>query len=147
MNKEWDPETAHLTDGAGIVLLRRFENEWRVLGLWMNGGYDITKGHVESGDDHLDTAIRETFEEAGIDELKFEFGSVYHTEDFLRTYIATTTQDAVIKPNQNGLEEHESCCWLTFEQMEKQAYDYLKPIIIWAHNIARKGENNDQVSR
>ena len=47
MYEEWDAKTAHLTPGAGIVLLRKIKGEWMVLGLLSNGQYDITKGHVE----------------------------------------------------------------------------------------------------
>tara|TARA_R110002072_G_scaffold204573_2_gene362550 strand:- start:2327 stop:2770 length:444 start_codon:yes stop_codon:yes gene_type:complete len=147
MYKEWDAETAHLTPGAGIVLIRKFKNEWKVLGLLLNGQYDITKGHVEKGDSYLDTAIRETYEEADIKELNFVFGYDYCTLDYLRVYMATTTQQAKIKENKNGFKEHESYSWLSFEEMEEQTYDYLKPAIIWAREKIKTREKNDQIGR
>tara|TARA_R110000823_G_scaffold206656_1_gene337365 strand:+ start:767 stop:1201 length:435 start_codon:yes stop_codon:yes gene_type:complete len=143
MPHQWNWETAHLTPGAGIVLLRKFDNNWKVLGLWKDNGYDITKGHVEEGDGYLETAIRETFEEADIDELSFDFGFIYHTEDYLRIYVATTTQDAKIKLNHNGVAEHDRHSWLTLEEMETQVYNYLKPAIMWVRKEVLKNEKTD----
>jgi 8-oxo-dGTP pyrophosphatase MutT (NUDIX family) len=132
MSSKWNWETAHLTPGAGIILLRKFDDQWKVLGLWKNGGYDITKGHVEDGDGYLETAIREAFEEANIDKINFCYGEKYYTADYLRIFLGTTTQDVLIKKNKEGFKEHDSYCWLTLEEMQKQTYDYLKPAIKWA---------------
>ena len=139
---KWKWETAHLTPGAGIVILRKFNDEWNVLGMWANGGYDIPKGHVEDGEGFLETAIRETFEESNIDDINFQFGYSYITLDYLRVYVAVTTQQAKIKPNHKGFMEHEHFSWLTFEVMMEKTYDYLKPAIQWAKEEATN-ENTD----
>jgi 8-oxo-dGTP pyrophosphatase MutT (NUDIX family) len=143
MQKEWDIKTAHLTPGAGIMVVRKFDNEWKVLGLLKDSKYDITKGHVEPGDGYFETALRETFEEADIKNLNFTFGYDYCVLDYLRIYIATTQDSPKIKPNIRGVEEHEACVWLTFEEMEEQAYYYLKPAVRWARQKIKGGNRYD----
>ena len=143
MYEEWDAKTAHLTPGAGIVVIKLFDNQWRVLGLLSDNKYDITKGHVEKGDEYFDTAVRETYEEADIKDLKFIFGYDYCALDCLRVYVAVTDSDAKIKENKNGIKEHESYSWLTFEEMERQTYSYLKPAIVWAKEKIKNESKND----
>lgn len=146
MQKQWDPKTAHLTPGAGIVVIKLFDNQWKVLGLLSNNKYDITKGHVELGDQYFETAIRETDEEADIKNLDFIFGYDYCNLDYLRVYVAVTTDEPKIKPNDNGIKEHEACVWLTFEEMEVQAYEYLKPAISWVKEKIENEKEYDQTS-
>ena len=33
--------------GAGIVVVRKFKNDWKVLGLKLNGAYDLPKGKTD----------------------------------------------------------------------------------------------------
>ena len=84
----------------------------------------------------------ETFEESNINKINFQFGHSYITLDYLRVYVAVTTQQAKIKPNYKGFMEHEHFSWLTFEVMMEKAYDYLKPAIEWAREEALN-ENTD----
>ena len=63
MTGKWNWETAKTAPGAGIIVVKKFNNEWKVLGMWARGGYDIPKGHIEDGDDVFETALRETKEE------------------------------------------------------------------------------------
>ena len=72
---KWTWETAPQSIGAGIVVVRKIDGEYKVLGLWSRGGYDIPKGHVEEGEGVFDTAIRETEEEASITDLYFKWGN------------------------------------------------------------------------
>ena len=59
--------------GAGVVVVKRIDEEWKVLGLRLYGKYDIPKGGIEEGEDTFSTALRETLEEADISELNFRF--------------------------------------------------------------------------
>lgn len=132
VGSNWQWETAPQTTGAGIVVVRKFKN-WKYLGLWAYGGFDIPKGHVESGDDIFETATRETKEEAGIDELNFNWGREYIRIDNLFVYIASTEQDFNINFNkEENIFEHEFAKWLNYDEMYKKTYDYLRPAINWA---------------
>ena len=132
---EWKWETAHLTPGAGIVVVRMFDDGWRYLGLRNKRGLDISKGHVEDGEDFFDTAIRETEEESGIKELNFKWGKNYINLDFLRVYVAETKEDASPVINKKSMiYEHDSAEWLTYEEIREQALEYLVPAIEWARD-------------
>lgn len=58
------------TDSAGIVIFRPFKREEgasrEVLMIRAGSRWTFPKGHMESGESHLDTSLRETFEETGI---------------------------------------------------------------------------------
>ena len=71
MSDKWTWETAHLSPGAGVVVVKKIDGEWHTFAMWARGGYDIPKGHLEDGDTYLETAIRECEEECGINDLNF----------------------------------------------------------------------------
>ena len=52
---------------AGVVVVRRVDDGWRVLLLRVYNYWDCPKGVVEPGEDPLATARREVREETGID--------------------------------------------------------------------------------
>ena len=133
---KWSWKTAHLTPGSGIIIVKKINNEWKVLGMWARGGYDIPKGHIEEGEGVFETAVRETFEESNISELNFQWGKEYKIFDRLTVYLASTTQDPkVLKNKESGIFEHDRAEWLEWDVMEKGTYDYLKPAIRWAKKV------------
>ena len=130
MTGKWNWETAKTAPGAGIIVVKKFNNEWKVLGMWARGGYDIPKGHIEDGDDVFENALRETKEEVGVDKLEFAWGLKPYKEGNLFIYLASTEQDAKILLNKESkIYEHEYAKWLTWEEMLEKTYDYLKPSI------------------
>tara|TARA_R100001082_G_scaffold34673_2_gene17970 strand:- start:161 stop:583 length:423 start_codon:yes stop_codon:yes gene_type:complete len=136
---KWSWETAHETTGSGIVIVKEVDEEYLPLGLWAYGGYDIPKGHVESGDDIFSTAVREAAEEASITELEFKWGKEYCRVDNLFVYLAVTEQQPKINFNEEeGLLEHEHAKWLTWKKMKEECYDYLFPAIMWAEERVSK---------
>ena len=61
---------------SGIVVVKDYGDEYKVLCLKRSdGSYDLTKGQSEEGESLFDTAVRETEEESGISDLRFEWGS------------------------------------------------------------------------
>ena len=130
---KWTWETAPISPGAGIVVVRKFDEEYMVLGLWARGGYDIPKGHVEEDEDYFETALRETEEEAAITELYFNWGEDSKEVDHLKIYLAETPQSGkVVRNRQSGILEHEHLKWMSWDEMMDKTYDYLKPAILWA---------------
>jgi 8-oxo-dGTP pyrophosphatase MutT (NUDIX family) len=125
--------------GAGFVLVRKFGDDWRVLGLRLYGRYDLPKGGVDREDagNRFVTAQRECQEECGIwvsgEDLKWgpESIQVGHVTVFL----AETTQDPEIKMNpKSGIIEHHGAEWLNWDEMEQKVYGYLGPAVVWARN-------------
>ena len=130
---EWTWETAPKSPGAGIVVVRKVQGQYKVLGLWARGGYDIPKGHVEDGEGFFETAVRETEEEAKITELIFSWGKDHIKADRLMVYLAETTQHGeVVRNKHSGILEHEHLKWMDWDKMSEQTYDYLVPAIKWA---------------
>lgn len=119
---------------AGFVVLKEIDGVFKILGLSKGSQYDMPKGHIEEGEAPIEAAFRETEEESGITELSLLWGLENITlNDKLKLYIATTDQDAVIKPNpETGHYEHEDHKWLSFDEMESKALDYLVPAVTWA---------------
>ena len=142
MPSKWNWESAKTARGAGIIVVRKFNEEWKVLGLWARGGYDIPKGHIEDDDDVFETALRETKEEAGIDKLNFVWGHNFYREDYLFIFLAETNQNAEILINaKSKIYEHEYTEWLAWEQMLEKTYDYLKPAISHAKQVVEGGHD------
>ena len=81
---------------AGVVVVRRVDDEWRVLLLRVYNYWDFPKGIVEPGEYPLTTARREVREETGIEDLEFRWGEEFiETEPYAknkvaRYYLATT---------------------------------------------------------
>ena len=125
--------------GAGIVVVRKFGNKWKVLGLRLNGQYDLPKGKTDPGETPIQTAIRETYEESGISKLDFLWGTKSVSIKHLTFFIAATDQDAYIPQNpKSGIYEHESAEWVSFKKIRSSLYSYLLPIVDWAESIIIK---------
>ncbi len=131
-----------LPDGAGVVVVKKIDEEWKVLGLRLYGKYDIPKGEIEDEEDTFTTAIRETEEEACITDLNFRWGTeptVISGKANITVYLAETTQDPAIKKNPHtGIFEHHAAAWVDWDFMEERVYGYLKPAISWARNIVNE---------
>ncbi len=114
------------------------DNKYKVLGLWARGGYDIPKGHVEDGEDFLQTAIRETQEESSITDLQFRWGQKPIIVDQLKVYLAETNQAGEVVANEHsGILEHEHLKWMDWDEMYEKTYDYLRPAVLWAKRKCR----------
>jgi len=119
---------------CGVVLL----NSNKVLLLQhldttTSGHWDFPKGHVEKGEDELQTALRELKEETGIDNVKI-------IDDFnhLISYNLLRDGDTILKEvvfflgitNQEKVSissEHQNYAWLQYESAyERLTYDNAK---------------------
>lgn len=125
--------------GAGIVVVKKFEDEYKVLGLRLFGKYDLPKGKIEDGEGAMEAAIRETEEEASITDLQFKWGEVAYQSGPITLYLAETTQDGAVKRNpETGIFEHHGVKWLTWEEAESTLYTYLRGAATWARNVIFK---------
>ena len=117
---------------AGIIILKKFSEEYKVLCLRVYGSFDFPKGGVEPFENIFAAAIRETEEESGIDEMDFKWGLETTQAKNVTLFIAETTQEPIILPNpETGEYEHHEACWKTLDQASECLHPYLRPCVDW----------------
>ena len=125
---------------AGVVVVRRAGEEWRVLLLRAYNYWDCPKGVVEAGEDPLTTAKREVLEETGIAELDFRWGEAfietppYSKNKVARYYLAATAAGDVKLPVNPalGAPEHHEFRWLAFDDAVRLAVPRIAAVLEWA---------------
>ena len=134
--------------GAGVVVLKKFEKEYKVLCLYEEKGdsgirkYDLTKGALDKGETFLQGAIRETYEESGIKKLNFSWGKRSIERGKLRMFIAETKEKPkILKNPKSGKYEHDGFEWNSFEVSHILMPEYLKPFILWASKTVNGAKN------
>ena len=106
---------------AGVIVVRRTPQGPRFLLLRSFRYWDFPKGQVEPGETPLDAARRETREETGIGDLRFEWGEDYfETEPYARGKVAryylarAESADVVLGINPEiGRPEHHEYRWVS----------------------------------
>ena len=131
---------------CGVVLL----NSNKVLLLQhpdttTSGHWDFPKGHVEKGEDELQTALRELKEETGIDNIKIVDDFNHHI-----SYIFFRDNETILKEvifflgitNQEKVSissEHQKFVWLQYESAyERLTYDNAKKTLKKAFDFYKK---------
>ena len=122
---------------AGVVVLRRTSGVWRVLILRAFSNWDFPKGLIEPGESPLEAAIRETREEAGITDLRLEWGeSFIDTEPYAGGKIAryffavSATGDVTLLVSPElGRPEHDEFRWATLDDAAPLLPARLAPVI------------------
>ena len=125
--------------GAGFVIVKKFDESFKVLGLRLYGRYDIPKGGVDRSDggNRFVTAQRESYEECSISVSSGDlvWGSESIQVGHVTVFLAITDQEPEIKQNpKSGIYEHHGAEWLDWDTMEQKVYGYLAPAIVWARN-------------
>ena len=125
---------------AGVVVVRRAEDGWRVLLLRVYNYWDCPKGVVEPGEEPLTTARREVLEETGIGDLEFLWGEEfvetppYSKNKVARYYLAATNSDAIklsVSP-ELGAPEHHEFRWLPFAAAAARTVPRVQAVLAWA---------------
>lgn len=125
---------------AGVVVVRRTGDGFRFLLLRAYRHWDCPKGLVEPGEDPLETAKRETAEEAGIDDLAFDWGTDYYqTEPYARGkvaryYLARTETAEIELPisPELGRPEHHEYRWCDLDEALALLVPRIQAVIAWA---------------
>jgi bis(5'-nucleosidyl)-tetraphosphatase len=129
---------------AGVVVVRRTAEGWRVLLLRVYNYWDCPKGLVEPGEDPLMAAKREVREETTLDDLEFAWGESFsETEPYgrekkrARYFVARTSTEQISLPvnPELGKPEHHEWRWCDFETAEQLANDRLSIVLRWAQNV------------
>ena len=128
---------------AGVVVVRKTSEGWRVLLLRAYGYWDCPKGRVAAGEEPIDTARREAREETGLDDLEFAWGESFtETEPYgsekkrARYFLARTATETVSLPvnPELGKPEHHEWRWCDFEAAETLVNDRLWKVLGWARD-------------
>ena len=129
--------------GAGIILMAMDDETPKILGLIgdtkhrrkHSATYDLPKGTRDPGESLKDCAIRETFEETGINIHESEFIDGPYRTSFLHMWLAEIDirEKIIISQNpETGKFEHDGYDWLTKDEAMKLTYPYLRPFVEWA---------------
>jgi bis(5'-nucleosidyl)-tetraphosphatase len=130
---------------AGVVVVRRVDDEWSVLLLRAYKNWDCPKGMVEAGEDSLTAARREVREETTIEDLDFRWGEVfietppYAKNKVARYYVAETrTADVKLPVNPElGMPEHNEFRWLRFDEARVLVVPRIAAVLGWAGDRVR----------
>jgi len=128
---------------CGVVLARSTEGGWMTLMLRAYHHWDFPKGMQEKGEEALEAARREVFEETSIEAIDFCWGDrfmetgPYSRGKTARYYLAQTTQEKVVMgPSpETGEPEHHEWRWVTFDEAYDLASPRVRTVVTWARQI------------
>lgn len=128
---------------AGVVVVRRHADVWRVLVLRAYRNWDFPKGIVERDEAPRATAVREAEEEASLGDLVFRFGDgfvetpPYAGGKIARFYVAESPGDPVaLRPSPAlGRPEHHEWRWETFPAARRLLVPRLQRVLDWAEGV------------
>jgi bis(5'-nucleosidyl)-tetraphosphatase len=131
---------------AGVVPIRVTPDGPRVLVLraWRN--WDFPKGRIEPGETPFAAALRESREEAALDDLTFPWGEVYRdTPPYAggkvsRYFVGETRRDDVVLPinPELGRAEHHEGRWLELRAARALLVPRLQAILDWARGVVAR---------
>lgn len=128
---------------AGVVIVRRFDDQYRYLLLRAGHYWDFAKGMVEPGEDPLTAAIREVQEETTLTGLNFRWGHVFtETEPYgrnkiARYYLAESPKGEIFLPvtEELGKPEHDEYRWLEYDAARGLLVPRVQAVLDWAEKI------------
>lgn len=129
---------------SGIILIRHTEKGYLYLVLRAYSYWDFPKGEVETGEQPLAAAIRETTEETGIEQLEFRWQYKYYETPpyaggkIARYYIAETQESRVvlgINP-ELGRPEHHEFRWVSYSEARSLLNDRVRAALDWAQRLS-----------
>lgn len=144
------PHDTRVVRKAGIVVLRGGPAAWRTLLLRAYRNWGFPKGGIEAGEIPLVTALRETREEAALDDLEFRWGEVcFDTppragHQRTRYYLAVSRGARVYLPvsAELGRPEHHEFRWTGFAAARQLLAAALHPVIDWAQVVAATAQTS-----
>ena len=132
---------------AGVVVVRVSDRKLKFLLLRAYRNWDFPKGMVEPGEDALSAAAREVKEETTIDDISFDWGSVfmetgpYSKGKVARYYLGRSRAEHVELPvnPEIGMPEHHEARWVDAETALALVSPRIQPVVRWAYEIVTHG--------
>lgn len=122
---------------AGFIVIRPSLDE--VLVLIKDDIGDLPKGHIDEGEEPLETALRECQEEAQV-QIKNESilkGRVFDYKK-MRFFVAVQNGNPFVLPNpETGILEHDFAYWATWKEAHAIMPTWLKPVIQYGYVISK----------
>jgi bis(5'-nucleosidyl)-tetraphosphatase len=134
-----------MQEAAGIIIVRDAQSGHEVLCLRSYSSYDLPKGHIEDNETNMQAAIRETHEEAGLDDITFPWGvePIFVVKPGKRSkrvalFVGRTSQTPHLCPNPlSGIYEHHEVVWFSLDEAEKQLHPYLRTAIAHVRKVVQ----------
>ncbi|MDH3546966.1 MAG: NUDIX domain-containing protein [Gammaproteobacteria bacterium] len=128
---------------CGVVLVREKDGDWLTLMLRAYQHWDFPKGIRENGEKSLQAAVRELYEETGINDAAFDWGErfietgPYSRGKTARYYLAGTSVEDVVMglSPETGVPEHHEWRWLSFDEAYDLAAPRVRMVVQWARQI------------
>ena len=128
---------------AGVVVVRRFDDQYRYLLLRVRDYWDFPKGMVEPGEEPLTAAIREVEEETTLTGLDFRWGHAftetepYGKDKIARYYFAESPKGEVFLPvtEELGKPEHDEFRWMEYDAARGLLVPRVLAVLDWAGKI------------
>lgn len=128
---------------AGVIVVRRDDNDWRYLVVRSFRNWDFPKGLVEAGETPLAAALRETAEETALTDLAFDWGEGYcETAPYAggkvaRYYVARLCSGVAFLPisAELGRPENDEFRWVSGEQAVQLLPPRLQAVFAWARKL------------
>ena len=121
---------------SGVIVVKFIDDEYKVLILKKyDGSWDLTKGKIDPGESSFEAAVRETEEEAGINDLNFKWGTESVKYGKGELFLGVTESEPYIPVNpESQKKEHSILKFVSLEDALEIVDDKLKPGIRWAMN-------------
>lgn len=130
----------------GIVIIRKYKEDYLFLLLRAYKNFDFPKGGAISGELPLEAALRETEEETTLtpNDLKFPWGKLTKESDPYKKgkkiavyFLAETEREDIDLPinPKIGKPEHHEFGWFTYREASKLINGRIKKVLDWANEI------------
>ena len=132
---------------AGFLIYRNEEKTKYLLLHYPAGHWDYPKGHVEEGEEELETALRELREETGIKEKEVKvIDDFRETIDYVYQKRGQLSHKEVVyflgktdKKNIKISREHQDHTWLPYKEgLDRLTFKNARDLLIKAHDHLKK---------
>ncbi len=129
---------------CGAIIYKTENNELKFLLVHQsNGHYSFPKGHMEEGENEIDTALREIKEETNIDvnldtDFRKSISYLLESKNVIKeaVYFVATPITENLKAQAGEIDD---CSWNNYEEtLEKLEFDNIKEVFEEAYNYLKK---------
>jgi 8-oxo-dGTP pyrophosphatase MutT (NUDIX family) len=132
---------------AGVVVVSLLDRKLKFLLLRAYRNWDFPKGMVEPGESPIDAAIREVREETTLDDISFDWGTVfmetgpYNKGKIARYYVARSKEIHIELPisPELGVPEHHEARWVDYAKALTMVSPRLQPVMRWVYGVVYHG--------